>query len=144
MKPQNRKELLLDAIANGKAPDITPESREEAYLKKIAEKAAGGGGGALIIEVTSEDGWTFVPSVTYQEAFDAIMSGKNVYLNYPDERNSMFIRFQSINNQGLLEFVYVWGGNDTEVNISMYCFEKDNNVYKVVASGRLNEMAPPM
>ncbi len=45
MKPQNRKELLLDAIANGKVPNFTPENRKEAFLKKIAEKAAAGGGG---------------------------------------------------------------------------------------------------
>lgn len=37
MKPLNRKEVILDAIANGKAPKLTPETREEAYLKKIAE-----------------------------------------------------------------------------------------------------------
>ena len=72
------------------------------------------------------------------------MSGKNVYLSYPDEMNPMFIRFQSIGNDGLLEFVYVWGGNETEINIAMYCFGKDNEVYRVVAHGRLNEMAPPV
>lgn len=47
MKPKNRKEVLLDCIANGTKPEIVPENREEAYLKKIAEKAAAGGGADL-------------------------------------------------------------------------------------------------
>lgn len=78
MKPQNRKEVLLDAIANGKAPDLNPETREEAYLKKIAEKAAEGGGGGANepIILYYGNGYT---SLTATQIQDAVLAGKTVY-----------------------------------------------------------------
>lgn len=125
-----------------------PVEHTKTVVKKLDKKFLPddiGSGGALIVNLTWEKDWTFVPSVTYQEAFDAIMSGKNVYLNYPDEYNPMFIRFQSIHpRDGSLEFVKVFGGNETEISIEMYYFGKNNKVGRDVASGKLNELAPPV
>ncbi len=73
MKPQNRKEVLLDAIANGKVPNITPETRKEAYLKKIAEKAAAGGGGGAssggntVIRIDIDSEGSYSANMTYEE-----------------------------------------------------------------------------
>lgn len=48
MKAQNRKEIFLKALANGKEPNIKPLTREEVLLAKQAkrESESTGGGGA--------------------------------------------------------------------------------------------------
>lgn len=40
-----------------------------------------GGGGMFVIETTSEDGLTYIPSVSYNEAMTAFLSGKSLYLH---------------------------------------------------------------
>jgi hypothetical protein len=57
MKPITRVEMYLSAAANSEEIDMEPRTREEYYLKQIADNIAsgGGGGGSGLPEVTAAD-----------------------------------------------------------------------------------------
>ena len=103
-----------------------------------------GGGGALIVELTSEDGYIFTPSVARQEVLDAIMAGKNVYLSYPDGWNPFFVSFSKIDRDGNPEWVDIWCGNELDVEIQRYTWYTNNTVELTSVSGKLNAHAAPM
>lgn len=141
MKPQNRKEVLLDAIANGKVPDITPETRKEAYLKKIAEKAAAGGnggGGVLFIEEDyneSED--MSYPTVPYEEIVSAFNAGKMLYFNTGGSRP--FIIPLAYVEDDTFEFQYITG-YDLNLTVRKYRIN-ENGVFLEEQRGQLKAQA---
>ena len=133
------------------ASDTNPHNVEVGFcdtvVKKLDKKFLPddiGGGGALIVELTSEDGHIFTPSVSRQEALDAIMAGKNVYLSYPDDWKPVFVAFSRIDMDGYPEWVDIWCGNELGIEINRYTWLTDNAVELTVVSGNLNKIAPPM
>ena len=84
--PITRKEQYYAKMAGENVEVPKPITREEQYLAKIAE---GGGGGGLEFVELHLDPETFIADMTWQQAFDALASGKLIIykfaVNSPEE-----------------------------------------------------------
>ena len=108
-----------------------------------------GGNSPLIVELydSDEDGYT--PSVTWQEAFEALMAGRNVYLHETglQERVVQIISGQAVYGDTIDQ---LYGSRlllntDDSVGIRAYRWYKDSGLVTVSGvSGTLNSNPPPM
>ena len=86
MKPNTRKEMFLDAIADGEPCNLVPANRKELLLQRMAESAGGGGGGGgvFVVKVRNVEDWdneyvnTFTTDTAYSDAKAAIIAGTPV------------------------------------------------------------------
>ena len=105
MEPISRIEKFL-AKAAGDAVEIPkPMSRIEKYLNKIAEAGGGGGGGdSSVLVVHNVDGTL---DKTWQEIYDAFVSGKVVFMLVGNGGNYFFaIATNIIEDDGESYYVY--------------------------------------
>ena len=77
MKALNRKEVLVNAKANGTLDSFKPLTRDEAFTKKALGLGGGSGGGAVIFSM-AETG--LVCKVTYEKARDMLKNGANAII----------------------------------------------------------------
>lgn len=75
MTPMNRKETFLDGIANGTEVTLEPMTREEVYLKKIADSGGSGGDDVIFEYVQGEISCNKTP----QEIAGLVGKHVNVY-----------------------------------------------------------------
>jgi hypothetical protein len=126
MKTQNREEIFLKALANGKEPNIKPLTRKEILLKKQAERESASGGGAFVVNFYTEDMQTCTADKTLDEVCEAVKNDMvvigNVFLGFDPEHKWVlpcyggavdgelkqidFGKFQ-INGNGSVQFAYV-------------------------------------
>lgn len=81
MKPNTRKEMFLDAIADGEPCNLVPANRKELLLQRIAESVGGGGGGSDVVVNCTMCYDDSVPSRIdgdFATVLSAINAGKNV------------------------------------------------------------------
>lgn len=86
LTPNNREEHWLQGMVDGQTT-LEPNKRREYWYKEIAAAigsgGGGGGGGALVVHEDEEG----TLDKTWQEIFDAIASGKIVFIPYVDGSN---------------------------------------------------------
>lgn len=124
MKPVNRHEAFLDALANGVVPDIEPSNREEAFLAKIAERVANSGGGSndsvapyTFTATQSQTGWA------HHSDFDKIVECFNAGVPCTMVAGTRMYRLTSVSNNTatFLSGAYY----DTTMNIWYAVIERD-------------------
>lgn len=77
MKALNRKEVLVNAKANGTLDSFKPLTRDEAFTKK-ALGLGGDSGGVLVVLTWDEEQDTYISSMSANEIGELIYSGVNV------------------------------------------------------------------
>lgn len=95
IEPVTRKEMFMAAAAGESVATLTPVTREEYFLSKIAGSGGGGGGGSsdsgkFIVTVynANAQGTILKADKTHDEISSAIESGMSVVLNYKRKINS--------------------------------------------------------
>lgn len=135
MKPLTRLENFLAKIAGDPDAkmDMKPKTRKEMYLDAIANGSGGGSGGSgsgtmkvIFVTLPGETGETVTVDKTFEELYQAVQNGAYVYA--VREASPIIYHLMSATEQGVA-FSYVSVG--TEVVQDVLGVESDNRAVRM-------------
>lgn len=114
MKALNRKEVLVNAKANGTLDSFKPLTRDEAFTKKALGLGGSGGGGVVFVNISGNPSHGFTVDKTPAEVHALIESGVTVVCTIPVSEDSNLYLYHS-----LTKFTY----DDDDNRIPIYEFQ---------------------
>lgn len=125
---------------------ITTIEQTKTVIKKLDEKYLpdGVGGGAFFVDVTQEETYTCVPSVTWEEANAALEGGRQVFLRNASKGTIIPLANKS---NGILYWNLEEYATNTKTDVNCVCYrwwENTSTIEKSTLCGTLNSVAPPM
>ena len=137
MKPVNRKEMFLDAMAKGDFSGIEPVSREEMFMWKIGQNGGGNSGGAGVPKLFltwNEDEYIDVQKkeggATFDEIATAIENGiyPEVIMIYNGERHLKCVEIGYYDRDNYLCFDFCITSNVPMRSFAIY-MKPDSSIF---------------